>query len=51
MPKPDDRIRKEIKLPPKDIEALQKLADKQNRSLKNYIETVLLNHIKEQKKA
>jgi predicted DNA-binding protein len=39
--------RKLIDLPYEAIEKLQALADKQNRSLKNYIETVLIEHVKE----
>lgn len=50
MPKAPETKRVEAHLMPDIIEALRKLADKENRSLKNYIETVLINHIKEQKK-
>ncbi len=39
-----------IDIPEDIILALQDLAKKQNRSLKNYIETLLIDHVKEQKK-
>jgi mRNA-degrading endonuclease RelE of RelBE toxin-antitoxin system len=50
MPKSDKTKRAEVHLLPEVFEQLKKLADKENRSLKNYMETVLINHIKEQKK-
>lgn len=50
MPKSKDTKRIEAHLMPGVIDALKKLADKQNRSLKNYIETVLIKHVEEQKK-
>lgn len=50
MPKSKDTKRVEAHLLPEVVEKLKALADKQNRSLKNYIETILINHIKEQKK-
>lgn len=40
----------ESHLMPEVYAALQKLADKENRSLKNYIETVLQKHLEAQKK-
>jgi hypothetical protein len=50
MPKSPITKRVEAHLLPEVIDELRKLADKENRSLKNYIETLLVNHIKEQKK-
>jgi hypothetical protein len=50
MPKSPDTKRVEAHLLPETVEALKQLADQQNRSLKNYIETVLINHVKDQKK-
>lgn len=50
MPKSPTTKRVEAHLLPEVVEKLKELADKQNRSLKNYIETVLINHVKEQKK-
>lgn len=50
MPKSPDTKRVEAHLLPDVILSLKKLADAQNRSLKNYIETILINHVKEQKK-
>jgi mRNA-degrading endonuclease RelE of RelBE toxin-antitoxin system len=50
MPKSDKTKRAEVHLLPEIFEQLKKLADKQNRSLKNYMETVLINHVKDQKK-
>jgi hypothetical protein len=50
MPKSDKTKRAEVHLLPDIFEQLKQLADKQNRSLKNYMETVLINHVKEQKK-
>lgn len=35
-----------IKLEPDLLEALKRLAEKENRSFNNYVETVLLDHIK-----
>lgn len=49
MPKSEKTKRIEAHLLPETVEALQALADKDNRSLKNYIETVLINHVKELK--
>lgn len=37
-------MRKEIQLPKEVIAILQKLADKDVRSLKSYMELVLINH-------
>jgi hypothetical protein len=50
MPKSDKTKRAEVHLLPEVFVQLKKLADKENRSLKNYMETVLINHVKEQKK-
>jgi mRNA-degrading endonuclease RelE of RelBE toxin-antitoxin system len=50
MPKSDKTKRAEVHLLPEVFEQLKKLADKENRSLKNYMETVLIDHVKEQKK-
>lgn len=50
MPKSDKTKRAEIHLLPEVFEQLKKLADKENRSLKNYMETVLINHVKERNK-
>ena len=47
MPKSPTTKRVEAHLNPVIVIGLQKLADKENRSLKNYIETVLINHVKE----
>lgn len=38
-------MRKEINLPKKAIEQLEKRAKSEGRSLKNYIEFILLSHI------
>lgn len=40
----DERIRKEVKLPPRCVDILSKLSQKDGRSLKNYMEHVLLIH-------
>jgi predicted transcriptional regulator len=37
-----------FKVDPDFKQALEKLADKENRSLSNYVITVLKNHLKEQ---
>ena len=50
MPKGSDTIRKEVHLLPDVIKALQELADKEKRSLKNYMEMILENHLKKIKK-
>lgn len=50
MPKSDKTKRVEAHLLPEVVDALQKLAKDANRSLKNYIETLLIEHVKEQKK-
>jgi hypothetical protein len=50
MPKSDKTKRAEVHLLPDVFEQLKKLAYKENRSLKNYMETLLINHVKEQKK-
>lgn len=50
MPKSATTKRIEAHLLPEIVDKLKALADKQNRSLKNYIETVLIEHVKEQKK-
>lgn len=50
MPKSNKTKRHEVHLLPEIIDALQKLADASNRSLKNYMETILIEHVKEQKK-
>lgn len=50
MPKSPDTKRVEAHLMPDVIEGLKKLADKENRSLKNYIETLLIKHLEESKK-
>lgn len=42
MPKSPATKRIEVHLMPEVIEAIKKLADKENRSLKNYIETILI---------
>lgn len=49
MPKAPETKRVEIHLLPEIVEQLKALADKENRSLKNYIETLLQKHVKEQK--
>lgn len=36
-----------FKTDPRLVEALKKLANKENRSLANYVITVLMNHLKE----
>lgn len=51
MPKSKETKRHEVHLMPDVIAELQKLADAANRSLKNYMETVLKEHVKEQKKS
>lgn len=50
MPKSNETKRVEAHLMPDIVEDLKALADKANRSLKNYIETILIQHVKEQKK-
>lgn len=40
-------MRKEIKLPKEVLATLQKLADKDVRSLKSYMELVLITHTQE----
>jgi hypothetical protein len=50
VPKSDKTKRAEVHLLPDIVKQLKVLADKENRSLKNYMETVLINHVKEQKK-
>lgn len=39
-----DKIRKDIHLPEEVIEMLQAAADKESRTLKNYMEKVLIKH-------
>lgn len=39
-----------FKLEPDLIEALKKLSEKDNRSFNNYVETVLLDHVKKSKR-
>ncbi len=50
MPKSDKTKRIEAHLLPEIVEALKTLADKSNRSLKNYVENLLIEHVKEKKK-
>lgn len=52
-PKKDiaERYRIEIAMPSEILIELACLSDKENRSLKNYIETILIEHVKEQKKS
>ena len=50
MPKSPETKRAEVHLLPEVFDQLKKLADKENRSLKNYMETILIKHVKEQKK-
>jgi hypothetical protein len=50
MPKSPTTKRIEVHLLPDVIEALKKLADKENRSLKNYLETLIHKHLEQQKK-
>lgn len=50
VPKSPDTKRIEVHLLPEIVEKLKAIADKENRSLKNYMETVLINHVKERKK-
>lgn len=38
-----------FKLEPELIEKLKKLADKENRPFNNYVETILLSHVKTKK--
>lgn len=40
------KLRKEVHLTPEQIKKLQAKADKQSRSLKNYMEFVLISDIK-----
>jgi predicted transcriptional regulator len=49
MPKGPDTIRKEVHLMPDVIKGLQDLADKEKRSLKNLMEKVLEDYLKERK--
>jgi hypothetical protein len=49
MPKSDKTKRIEAHLLPEIVEQLQKLAKSANRSLKNYIETLLIEHVKDKK--
>lgn len=49
MPKSPLTKRVEAHLMPDIIKALQALADKENRSLKNMIETILIEHVKKKK--
>ncbi len=49
VPKSDKTKRVEVHLMPSVVKGLQRLADKENRSLKNYIETVLIQHVQEAK--
>lgn len=50
MPKGPNTIRKEVHLMPDDIKELQKLADKDRRSLKNLMEKILQDYLLSQKK-
>lgn len=45
MPKAVETKRIEVHLLPDVVKQLKELADKQNRSLKNYCETVLIEHV------
>lgn len=38
------------RIEPAILKELKKLAEKENRTLNNYVETILLEHIKKQKK-
>jgi len=44
------KVPQTFKLEPELIESLKKLAEKDNRSFNNYVETVLLDHVKKSKK-
>jgi hypothetical protein len=50
MPKSPDTARHEVHLHPDVIKDLRKIAEDQNRSLKNLMEHVLINFAKENKK-
>ena len=50
MPKSDKTKRVEIHLLPEIIEDLKKLSVAANRSLKNYIETILIDQVNNSKK-
>jgi hypothetical protein len=50
MPKGPETIRKEVHLMPDDIKELQKIADKERRSLKNLMEKILLDFLASYKK-
>ncbi len=39
-----DKLRKDIHLPEEVVEKLEKMAEKESRSLKNYMEKVLTKH-------
>lgn len=45
VPKSPETKRIEVHLLPEIVEKLKALADKENRSLKNYMETVLIEHV------
>ncbi len=50
MPKSPETKRIEVHLMPSIVKELQRLAELENRSLKNYIETLLQKHLEDQNK-
>lgn len=51
MPKSPKTIRKEVHLMPAVVKELEALAKKENRSLKNYMENIILNHVDSKKQS
>lgn len=50
MPKSPDKKRYEVHLLPEAGKEFEKLSTDEGRSIKNYMERVLLNHLEEKKK-
>lgn len=50
MPKSPEKKRFEVHLLPEAAKEFEKLAYKENRSIKNLMETILIKHLEDQKK-
>lgn len=51
MPKDPNKKRIEAHLLPDDYKRFEELAKKENRSLKNYLETIVLKHLHDKKRS